>query len=176
MRMTPLALLAVALGLSVDGIAHAQVRRCVSPDGTAAYTDRRCEDIGGVERAAAPAQGGALLRRTACARTLQDLVFEVTTAITSNDPNRLAGVYHWTGMSTAQAYGVLPRLISVAGRPLVDITPVMPGGSDADYYPQTTVRQTPVALRIDQTLANGATPVRAVFGLQRHLDCWWLRG
>jgi hypothetical protein len=31
-----------------------------------------------------------------------------------------------------------------------------------------------VALRVEQTLANGSTPSRTVFGLRRHLDCWWI--
>lgn len=47
---------------------------------------------------------------------------------------------------------------------------------DPDYYPQQTVRRgPPVALRIEQTLADGATPTRTVFGLQRHMGCWWIR-
>lgn len=32
----------------------------------------------------------------------------------------------------------------------------------------------PVALRIEQTLAGGATPVRTVFGLRRHYGCFWI--
>jgi len=33
-----------------------------------------------------------------------------------------------------------------------------------------------VALRVEQTLANGSTPSRSVFGLHRHFGCWWIRG
>ena len=117
--------------------------------------------------------------RGGCARNLQDLVFEITTAIDSRDANRLASVYHWTGMSSGQAYAVLARLDGVVKRPLVDIAPVMPAsaeGVDGDLYPQTTVRRAPVGLRIEQTLANGSTPSHTVFGLHRHLDCWWIKG
>lgn len=32
----------------------------------------------------------------------------------------------------------------------------------------------PVALRIDQVLADGITPSRTTFGLRRHMDCWWV--
>ena len=47
---------------------------------------------------------------------------------------------------------------------------------DPDYYPQQSLRRgPPVALRIEQTLADGATPTRSVFGLQRHMGCWWIR-
>lgn len=166
--------------LCAADIAWAQVRRCVLPNGATLYTDRRCDDVGAVEQAAPPARsGGAALHRTGCSRTLQDLQFEVTMAITTNDANRLAGVYHWAGMSSAQAYAVVPRLAAIVQRPLVDVMPVMPrapDGSDGDYYPQTTVRQSPIALRIEQTLSNGSTPARAVFGLHRYFGCWWLRG
>ncbi len=167
------------LCLCVADDVRAQVRRCVSPEGATIYTDRRCDDIGAIEQAPSAALPGRALLRTGCARTLQDLQFEVTMAITSGDANRLLGVYHWAGMSSAQAYAVVPRLAAIAQRPLVDVVPVMPrgpDGSDGDYYPQTTVSQAPVALRIEQTLANGSTPARAVFGLHRYFGCWWLRG
>ena len=161
--------------------AAAQVRRCTGPDGTTVFTDRRCADIGGVERLPREGATGGVRQpyRGGCARNLQDLVFEITTAIDSHDANRLASVYHWTGMSSAQAYAVLARLDGVVKRPLVDITPVLPAsaeGVDGVLYPQTTVRRAPVGLRIEQTLANGSTPSHAVFGLHRHLDCWWIKG
>ncbi|MHB8912426.1 MAG: hypothetical protein ACYC42_07225 [Lysobacter sp.] len=162
--------------------AAAQVRRCAGADGGTVYTDRRCADIGGVERLqpTGPAStGGHNLYRGGCARNLQDLVYELTTAIDSHDANRLASVYHWTGLSSRQGYAVMARLDGVVKRPLVDIAPVMPAsadGVDGDLYPQTTVRRAPVALRIEQTLANGSTPARSVFGLQKHFGCWWIRG
>jgi hypothetical protein len=36
------------------------------------------------------------------------------------------------------------------------------------------VRRPPVGLRLDQTSGKGSTPARTVFGLRRHLDCWWI--
>jgi hypothetical protein len=30
-------------------------------------------------------------------------------------------------------------------------------------------------LRVEQTLANGATPSRTVFGLTHYFGCWWIR-
>ena len=159
----------------------AQVRRCVIPDAGTVYTDRRCADIGGVERLPDEGATGGVRQayRGGCARNLQDLVFEITTAIDSHDANRLASLYHWTGMSSRQGYAVMARLDGVVQRPLVDIAPVMPAsaeGVDGDLYPQTTVRRAPVGLRIEQTLTNGSTPSHTVFGLHRHLDCWWIKG
>lgn len=158
----------------------AQVKRCASADGTTVYTDRRCEDIGAIERLPRDHLASGLARpyRGGCARTLQDLVFEMTSAIDGRDVNRLASVVHWVGVSTRNGYSLMRRLDTIANRPLVDIvsvTPRAPGDLDGDYYPQTTVRNAPVALRVEQTLSNGSTPSRTVFGLQRHLGCWWIR-
>lgn len=165
------ALLALALLLPAGGEASAQVRRCELPDGQTVYTDRRCDAIGATERRTPP-PGQAQLRshRAACPRTLRDLYFEVGAAFESRDVNRLAGVYHWTGMSTRQGYDLMRRLQALVDRPFVDIQPIWPGGDDEAYAP----RRAPVGFRIEQTSANGSTPVRAVLGLRRHLDCWWV--
>lgn len=156
--------------------AHAQVRRCTAIDGTSVYTDRRCVDIGAVERLPREATraGAARLYRNACSHNLQDLIYELTTSIDSQDVNRLAGIYHWAGMSSRSGYAVMSRLDAIVRRPLVDIVPVTPGTPEDDYYPQTTVRRRPVALRIEQTLANGSTPSRTVLGLRQHFGCWWV--
>lgn len=44
----------------------------------------------------------------------------------------------------------------------------------AEAAPQPPRRRVPYALQVDQTLAGGSTPSRTVFGLRRHLDCWWI--
>ncbi|MFC3550908.1 hypothetical protein ACFOLC_07735 [Lysobacter cavernae] len=184
-------LLVLSLALAGAPPGYAQVHRCTGADGNEVFTDRQCTDIGGVEQLSrAPAVAGARAARGGCARNLQDLMFEMTSAIDARDANRLAGVYHWTGMSGSGAYAVLTRLDALVQRPLVDIVPVLPdvaaaaagdAGVDApaidgDYYPQASVRQSPVALRVEQTLANGSTPSRTVFGLQKHFGCWWIKG
>lgn len=174
--MRTLFLIGLLLACGAAPEAVAQVRRCVTPEGQVVYTDRRCDALGAVEKPAEPGRPAVATYRGGCARTLRDLVFEVGEAIAANDANRLAGFYHWSGMSTRQAYSVVSRLDAIARRPLVDIVPVMPGDPAQRDYAQTTARRPPVALRIEQTLANGITPARAVFGLQRHLGCWWLRG
>lgn len=161
----------------------AQVRRCTAADGSSIFTDRKCADIGAVDRlprAAAGAAGGMRLHRHGCARNLQDLVYEMTTAIDAHDANRLAGVYHWVGVSGSGATGIMKRLDVIVRRPLVDIMPVAARTSASEdedaYYPSTIPqRRAPVALRVEQTLGNGSTPSRTVFGLQRHFDCWWIR-
>ncbi|MBC7989022.1 MAG: hypothetical protein H7Y19_05500 [Luteimonas sp.] len=173
--------------------AQAQVRRCSGPDGTLVFTDRKCEDVGATERVPRDALPGAgRMYRGGCSRNLQDLIYEMTAAIDSRDVNRLASLYHWVGMSSRGSYGVMGRLDGIAQRPLVDIvalqpirrivvqnddgtrSSVDPTGVDPTYYPQASANRTPVALRVEQTLANGSTPSRTVFGLRRHLGCWWV--
>lgn len=170
---------------------HAEVKRCAARDGTTIYTDRRCQDIGAVERLPREAIASGLARpyRGGCARTLQDLVFEMTSAIDGQDVNRLASVVHWVGVSTRNGYSAMSRLDAIVRRPLVDIVAITPRPAldpeaavtagildgNGDYFPQTTVRRSPVALRVEQTLQNGSTPSRSVFGLQRHVGCWWIR-
>ena len=175
MRVLSVLLFAVTITVMLHAPAEAQVRRCVNEAGSVIYTDRRCDELGAVERAPPARTTGATQRGSRCMRTVDDLVFEVESAVLANDANRLLGLYHWTGLSTSQAYAVVPRLDAIVQRPLVDVAAVFPAEAD-DYYPRTTARRGPVAIRIDQTLANGSTPVRTVFGLQRHFGCWWLRG
>ncbi len=169
-------MLLLAMATLWQPFAHAQVRRCAALDGTSIYTDRRCADIGAVERLPREQaqRGVAHLYRNSCSHNLQDLVYELTSAIDSQDVNRLAGVYHWAGMSNRNGYALMSRLGAIVKRPLVDIIPVTPGNPEGDYYPQTTVRRAPVALRVEQTLSNGSTPSRTVFGLRRHFGCWWV--
>lgn len=181
----PWAAVLVALaGVALPSAAAAEVRRCMLPNGQTLYTDRRCADLGAVERRV-PAEGrgtaaSTRIYRAGCARNFQDLLYELTTAIDSRDVNRLAALYHWPGMSATPALRVMRQLDAIVQRPLVDIVPILaasPDGDDASqdgYYIQTTTRRPPVGLRLEQTLANGTTPSRTVLGLRRHMECWWV--
>jgi hypothetical protein len=170
-------ILLVAFALTCIGPldAAAQVRRCVTPEGGEIYTDRQCAALGAVEQPVAPDRAPAALHRGGCTRTLRDLMFEVGAAIDAKDANRLAGLYHWSGMSTREAYSVVERLDAITRRPLIEVAPVMPGESNP-LFPQAIASYAPTGLRIEQTLANGTTPSRTVFGLERHFGCWWIRG
>ncbi|GAA4860232.1 hypothetical protein [Luteimonas vadosa] len=166
-------------------LAQAQVKRCSLPDGTPLYTDRRCADLGAVERVPreSPGGGAKLPYRGGCTRQLQDLIFELGSAIDAGDANRLASLYHWPGLSSRTGYAVVGRLEAIARRPLVDLralhAPSTQGGDGAadpapDYYPQSTTRRRPIGLRIEQTLSDGVTPARTTFSLRRHMGCWWI--
>jgi hypothetical protein len=165
--------------------ARAEVHRCTAPNGESVFTDKRCGDIGAIDRlpqvSAGPA-GASRLYRSSCSRTLQDLVYELTASIDGRDVNRLAGVYDWNGMSTDRAYDIMGKLDAIAQRPLVDVVPVLPNVPDVDgtlvdgdYYPQAVVRRAPVGLRLEQTIGKSAAPTRTLLGLRRYMDCWWVR-
>lgn len=51
--------------------------------------------------------------------------------------------------------------------------PSQPTSPSVGSRPAQTPRQ-PSALRLEQTLANQTTPSQSVFGLRRHLGCWWI--
>ncbi|MEP6907654.1 MAG: hypothetical protein ABI858_06690 [Pseudoxanthomonas sp.] len=187
----PLILLLGTLIVSVSAPAWGQkVERCTTMAGDTVYTDKRCEDVGAMDRLpdiSTTVSAGSALYRSGCSRTLSDLVYQITAAVQNKDVNRLASVYQWSGVSNASANSILNRLEAVVNRPLVDITPVRPPpapilddtGATVDanldgYYPQTATRVRPVALRLEQTLANGSTPSQMIFGLRRSYKCFWI--
>lgn len=65
---------------------------------------------------------------------------------------------------------------TAADMPAASAAPAAPEAATGtlDPTPRTARPRAPVALRLEQTLANGSTPSRTVFSLRRHLDCWWI--
>ena len=186
--------------LAGTAVAQQQINRCTDASGRTVYSDRRCEDLGAQARlpvAARPA-GQAGLYRDSCARKLSDLVAQIHTAADARDVNQLATVYWWSGVSRNGANAVIERLEQIVQRPLVDIAPVFahvpdatpappqpftyldgtPVDPDAELPPPAPVtppaRPRPIGLRLEQTLANTATPVRTVLWLRRQYNCFWV--
>jgi len=173
--------------LCVPSGASAQVRRCTAPDGGTIYTDRACAAVGATT--SAPRRDGIQSQwpRTGCQRQLGGLIQELGFAIHQRDTNRLAGLYHWQGLSHNGGYQILDRLDAIAQRPLVNITAQRPaqtvaaqqrsgfsGWVSARDIPTATPQRPPTSLRIDQTGASGGGSVQTVFALRRHLGCWWV--
>lgn len=191
-RFLPLLLFAALMALQTRAYAQdGDVHRCTLMNGESVYTDKRCEDIGGMNRLPDPGTSTTASRpylRNGCSRTLGDLVHEITAAIDARDLNRLSGVYQWAGVSNEAADRILDRLEDVVQRPLVDIVPIRPtpppivdeegnvvDGNADGYYPQTaSVRPRPTGLRLEQTLRNTGTPSQTVFGLRREYGCFWI--
>lgn len=192
-----LALLALAPWVA-PAPAQAQINRCTAPDGTSIYTDRSCSELGAVERLPRTQGGQAPARayRGGCARSVHELIHEMTWAIDNRDVNRLAAVYHWPGTSTRTGYNLMDRLDRIARSPLVDIVAMRPAEPvtvtrqagigatfastlprpDASAPPQaaTAAQRRPVALRVQQTAGDSGVPTRTVFNLRQHIGCWWV--
>ena len=181
--LTALAIAAVCLPAG----ASAQVRRCTGPDGGTIYTDRACSAVGAITSAPRQRPGQSTLPRIGCQRQLRGLIQELSFAIDQRDTNRVAGLYHWQGLSQSGGYQILERLDAIAQRPLVNITAQRPartvvaqerggftGWVSARDIPTAAPERAPTSLRIDQTGASGGGTVTTVFGLRRHLGCWWV--
>ena len=135
-----------------------------------------------------------------CPQRLSELVDEIQLAIQSGDVNRLSALYWWAGHGNASASRLLERLEAMAARPLVDIAPVYPelappsepaqpqwlevgdsgsaaasgAGTAAPVVAATTRPPRPYALRVEQVLANSATPSRSILRLRRQYGCFWI--
>jgi hypothetical protein len=191
MHRIALASLLLLIAACLPHAARAQVHRCTAGDGSLVYTDRKCDDIGASERLSSNAIAGigGNYPYRGCARSVQDLAYSLSNAIQAGDVNQLAGVYDFSGASTASGYRLMQRLELIAKRPLVDVQPMYSGGGDPydDPYggitefdengaivPHYAPRPRLIGLRVEQTLANSSTPSRTVFGLRKNLGCWWV--
>jgi hypothetical protein len=182
--------LLAALVLLLGGLApHVDaadgIHRCIARDGGSIYTDRPCETFDAVDRKpVAPATGSTspeerLSIRSDCVRRTDTLLFELRRAIESDDINRLAGMYHWPGISGRGARGIMERLQRVVSRPLSSVELVFPEASpvrdDPDSFPDGTPPEDPVSVHIAQTLPGEISPSFAEdLRLVRHAGCWWV--
>lgn len=146
-----------------DARAQQQTNRCTGPAGNTIYTDRACASIGASDRLP---RGTASLayrqRRGGCARTVQELIYEITTAIDTRDVNRLGAVYHWVGLNAAGGDRILDRLQTVVDRPLVDIVPLRAARAPivADAAIEPPIAPTAVAPATAATASNPPTIAR----------------
>ncbi|WP_394001269.1 hypothetical protein ACF3M1_12945 [Luteimonas sp. WGS1318] len=187
-RLSPCVLLPVLIAgaLASPAPGHAQVRRCVGPDGGTVYTDRACSAVGASNSLAERPRGQAPAYRGGCQRQLRGLIQEMSHAIHSGDTNRLVTLYHWRGMSQSSGYQVLDRLDAITQQPLLDITaqrPAQPvvasttpfsGWVSARDIPTAAPERPPTSLRVDQAGPGGSGTRQTVFSLHRHLGCWWV--
>lgn len=122
------------------GAAQAQVNRCTTDSGAEIYTDKPCAAIGANDRLPRGAAiQGTGPRRLGCARSMQDLIYEITAAVDQHDINRLGAVYHWVGIGDESGSRILDRLQAIVDRPLVDIVAIRSAPRDESYAPETPV-------------------------------------
>ncbi|MCC7248708.1 MAG: DUF4124 domain-containing protein [Lysobacter sp.] len=134
-------LFALAMAWLWPGAAQAQVIRCTTDSGAVVYTDKPCSAIGASERLPRGAAiQGTGVRRLGCARNVQDLIYEITSAIDQHDINRLGSVYHWVGIGDESGSRILDRLQVIVDRPLVDIVALRSAPREESYIPDTPVQ------------------------------------
>jgi hypothetical protein len=165
------------------------IRRCAGPDGTAIFTDRRCEDMGAVA-SAAPSAGNASTRIFVrnCARSREALVDGLRDALEAQDANRVASYYHWTGMGNRAAYALMDRLQGFSERPLMDIRLVTSGERAIEagdvpplgWYPLVPPGPPPPPpppdlVRVDQMRAYDDAAAQVTYlHLLANAGCWWV--
>ena len=111
MRALPLLILSCIALLATCPAPAQSVQRCMGANGQPVYTDRRCDDIGAVQRVPpAAAAGAARWTRQGCPRRLSELVGEIGAAIQSHDVNRLSAIHDWRGVPAAAATSLFDRL------------------------------------------------------------------
>ena len=181
------------------------LHRCIGSDGSAIFTDRACRDLQATDAPPPSAdrlRPAALVRARTCARSQDDLVFGVRTALEAHDPNKLAEYYHWTGMGNSEGYRLMGRLASFSERPVLDVqlvssaqvgTPMPPlpppPPLDDEYAlddelgpylepapPAPPPRTRADLLRVDQMRSEKDFESQVTyFRLRSNAGCWWLQ-
>lgn len=185
-------LLAASSPVAAQQSGTSSVYKCISGRGVVAYTDRPCEELQMAPAMGKPgaAQAGAL--HIHCSRTLQELMSQMSYALQTRDPNRIAELYHWAGVSSRTGYAVMDRLARLGERQVIGIEPVFrelappppPLGPDglplsvlersALAEPVPHARRVPSGLRIQAMVGNQGMADTMQFGLRKHFGCWWI--
>jgi len=181
------------------------LHRCIGSDGAAIFTDRACRDLQATDAPPPSAdrlRPAVIVRTRSCARSQDDLLSGVRTALEAHDPNKLAEYYHWAGMGNTEGYRLMGRLASFSERPLLDVqlvssaqvgTPMPPLppppplddvfapddelGPDSDPTPpDPTPRASADLLRVDQMRSETDYESQVTyFRLRSNAGCWWLQ-
>jgi hypothetical protein len=166
----------------------ADVNHCIRDDGILVYTDKPCTSVRAHDIGEDDAVRGPFMPayRNACIGSLREFAYELSSAIEVGDVNRLAALYRWNGTSTRAGYATMARLQDIVARPLLQVEPVYPAPAP-EPEPEPPIMPAldpfasgplhhgpPIALRLDQTLANGVTPAPTTLRLERELGCWWV--
>ena len=139
-----------------------KVNRCTGADGATVFSDRRCEDLGAIDRLpprtapSAASEGASGLYRPQCVRRLSELAQQIRTAVDARDVNRLSTLYWWNGVSDEAARRILDRLDAITQRPLVAIVPVLPNPS-SQTYPAATLPASGTLAAAEQRTPDAAS-------------------
>ena len=167
------------------------INRCQSKDGKIIYTDKKCEDVDAVlQELPRPASGtsgntGYGSVRT-CARTQDDLLWDLRSALEAGDINRAAGLFLWNGNDTSQANKRLDLLNQVSYQSLISVDLLFLETEDSlqvqfdqDGNIIDNKRKgppVPYGIRVDFYKNKKQTETGSFrFGIEKHMQCYWAR-
>ena len=107
MRFSLITILMYTLcAMSAQTVSAQTINRCLDNSGKIIYTDKKCEDLNAVLQDLPKAVGnigyGAV--RT-CARTQDDLLWDLRSALETGDINRASGLFLWGGLLSLPVHG-----------------------------------------------------------------------
>ena len=162
------------------------ISRCQDKEGKMIYTDKNCEDVDAVVQNLPKPVGniGTSMVRT-CARTQEDLLWDLRGALEIGDINRASGLFLWNGNDTAQANKRLDQLNKISYQSLLSVDLLFP--ETEDYQVQfdedgniieTQQRGPPVpyGIKVEYYKNKKQTDIGSIrFGIEKHMQCYWVR-
>lgn len=162
------------------------INRCQDKGGKIIYTDKKCEDVDAVLQDPPKPTGniGYGNVRT-CARTQDDLLWDLRGALETGDINRAAGLFLWSGNDTAAANQRLDQLNHVSYQSLISVDFLFPETEDTQvqFDQDGNVIETkrrgpplPYAIRVEFYKNKKQTEIGSFrFGIEKHMQCYWVR-
>ncbi len=179
-------LLYVGCALSAHFASAQAINRCQDKDGKVIYTDKKCEDLNAVlQDLPKPVGNTGYGSVRTCARTQEDLLWDLRSALENGDINRAAGLFLWSGNDTSQANKRLDQLNQVSYQSLISIDLLFPetenaqvqfdqDGNIIDSRPRGP--PVPYGIRVDFYRNKKQTEVGSFrFGIEKHMQCYWVR-
>ena len=156
------------------------VHRCVGHNGEIVFSGLACSAD---EAAVAPAPGTSAATAAAqpatCATSVADLRDRIATAIARHDPNALAGLLRWRGVSGGVANQRLRALGGLVKGPLIAIDgddaaddPPVPGADVPDEDSSGTMPDAQLHVRTGSNEDGGVRD--HTFGASSDGGCYWL--
>jgi len=185
------ALLYLVCALNAQFASAQGINRCQSKDGKIIYTDKKCEDLDAVLQDL-PKPGSSSVGNIGygsvrtCARTQDDLLWDLRGALETGDINRAAGLFLWSGNDTDQANKRLDQLNLVSYQSLISVDFLFPETEESGQVQfdqdgnviETKRRGPPVpyGIRVDFYKNKKQTETGSFhFSIQKHLQCYWVR-
>lgn len=172
--------------LGAQSVSAQAISRCQDKDGKIIYTDKACADVDAVPQELPKPIGntGYSVVRT-CARTQEDLLWDLRGALESGDINRAAGLFLWSGNDTAQANKRLDQLNKISYQSLISVDLLFPEEEDSQVrfdtdgnIVETRPRGPPVpyGIKVEFYSNKKQTDVNSIrFGIEKHMQCYWVR-